>query len=214
MQTVITDLIICLGLALTFIKLVRLKHDIACNVYTLRILKSTVLSLIMGAYLHTLDMGSLIYVFVPLTATASYFSFFVLVHRESKKLVVVPYPLNRSKVAIHLSEVNRTFDRDTYQQLTVLLSKLKQHDIEVVTLTSPMFVKDGQLRNMALFKRMLKPHIKTLRVECVPWYQRMLPTVSLVYFKYIKKAPIFKNTSTSHWVRFALTLNSVEFQKL
>ncbi len=124
------------------------------------------------------------------------------------KLAVVPHWRKKDTVAIHLQHPSDAFNTETYRELPVLLQELAKMNIRTVTLTSPMFGKNGKLRPLTRFKRSLSNVVTDDNITSSSFSILKTPLEGIVLgvTKYMKKAPALQNTDLSTQYQLTLTL--------
>lgn len=122
------------------------------------------------------------------------------------KLAVVPHWRKKDTVAIHLQHASDAFNAETYRELPILLQDLASMNIRTVTLTSPMFGKNGKLRSLTRLKRSISSVTTDITSSSFSLFKTPLAGVVLGLTKYMKKAPALKNTDLTTQYQLTLTL--------
>ncbi len=141
----------------------------------------------------------------------SYYVFAFQAKRSpTAKLTVVPHWRKKDTVAIHLQHPSDTFNTETYRELPILLQELAKMNIRTVTLTSPMFGKNGELRPLTRFKRSISNVVTDDNITSSSFSILKTPLEGLVLglTKHIKKAPALKNTDLTTQYQLTLTLSA------
>ncbi len=137
----------------------------------------------------------------------SYYVFAFNVKRlPTAKLAVVPHWRKKDTVAIHLQRASDAFSTETYRELPILLQDLADMNIRTVTLTSPMFGKNGQLRSLTRLKRSVSSVTTGITSSSFSIFKTPLAGFVLGLTKHIKKAPALTNTDLTTQYQLTLTL--------
>ncbi|ENP0827196.1 hypothetical protein ACCI36_004421 [Vibrio parahaemolyticus] len=185
------------------------QSDLTSNLYRKRWILSVEL-----AY-WTLFSLILIHPDIPLLASIavlcgipiSYYVFaFQAKNSPTAKLVVVPNWRKKDTVAIHLQHASDAFNTETYRELPILLQDLASMNIRTVTLTSPMFGKNGKLRSLTRLKRSISSVTTDITSSSFSLFKTPLAGIVLGLTKYMKKAPALKNTDLTTQYQLTLTL--------
>ncbi len=126
----------------------------------------------------------------------------------ASKLVVSPSIRHKGQANIHLASPAQAFDKETYRELPMLLATLSELGVTTVTLTSPMFVKKGALRDMSHFNKALSHLIENLTVHPQPWTSNLVGLAALFLAKYAQKAKPLRHVDITTWYQVTLTLKS------
>ncbi|MDF5187735.1 hypothetical protein P3666_20955 [Vibrio parahaemolyticus] len=124
------------------------------------------------------------------------------------KLAVVPHWRKKDTVAIHLQHASDAFNTETYRELPILLQDLANMNIRTVTLTSPMFGKNGQLRSLTRLKRSVSSVTTDISSSSFSIFKTPLAGIVLGVTKYMKKASALKNTDLTTQYQLTLTLSA------
>ncbi|ELB2132121.1 hypothetical protein QNS33_004476 [Vibrio parahaemolyticus] len=185
------------------------QSDLTSNLYRKRWILSVEL-----AY-WTLFSLILIHPDIPLLASIAvlcgipigYYVFaFQVKNSPNAKLTVVPNWRKKDTVAIHLQHASDAFNTETYRELPILLQDLASMNIRTVTLTSPMFGKNGKLRSLTRLKRSVSSVTTDITSSSFSLFKTPLAGIVLGLTKYIKKAPALKNTDLTTQYQLTLTL--------
>ncbi|ELB2239716.1 hypothetical protein QNZ93_004583 [Vibrio parahaemolyticus] len=125
---------------------------------------------------------------------------------SNAKLAVVPHWRKKDTVAIHLQHASDAFNTETYRELPILLQDLASMNIRTVTLTSPMFSKNGKLRSLTRLKRSVSSVTTDITSSSFSLFKTPLAAIVLGLTKYMKKAPALKNTDLTTQYQLTLTL--------
>ncbi|EPZ5421664.1 hypothetical protein ACXOL9_004091 [Vibrio parahaemolyticus] len=137
----------------------------------------------------------------------SYYAFaFNVKSSPTAKLTVVPHWRKKDTVAIHLQHASDAFNTETYRELPILLQDLANMNIRTVTLTSPMFGKNGQLRSLTRLKRSVSSVTTDISSSSFSIFKTPLAGIVLGVTKYMKKASALKNTDLTTQYQLTLTL--------
>ncbi len=189
------------------------QSDLTSNLYRKRWILSVEL-----AY-WTLFSLILIHPDIPLLASIAvlcgipigYYVFaFQAKNSPTAKLAVVPHWRKKDTVAIHLQHPSDAFNTETYRELPVLLQELAKMNIRTVTLTSPMFGKNGKLRPLTRFKRSISNVVTDDNITSSSFSILKTPLEGIVLgvTKYMKKASALKNTDLTTQYQLTLTLSA------
>ncbi|HHY0571721.1 TPA: hypothetical protein ACVU5J_003954 [Vibrio parahaemolyticus] len=185
------------------------QSDLTSNLYQKRWILSVEL-----AY-WTLFSLILIHPDIPLLASIAvlcgipigYYVFaFQAKNSPTAKLAVVPHWRKKDTVAIHLQHASDAFNTETYRELPILLQDLANMNIRTVTLTSPMFGKNGQLRSLTRLKRSVSSVATDISSSSFSIFKTPLAGIVLGVTKYMKKAPALKHTDLTTQYQLTLTL--------
>ncbi|HHY0507436.1 TPA: hypothetical protein ACVU5Q_003700 [Vibrio parahaemolyticus] len=185
------------------------QSDLTSNLYRKRWILSVEL-----AY-WTLFSLILIHPAIPLLASIAvlcgipigYYVFaFQAKNSPTAKLVVVPNWRKKDTVAIHLQHASNAFNTETYRELPILLQDLASINIRTVTLTSPMFGKEGELRSLEHLERSVSSVVTNITPSSFSMFKTPLAGIVLGWAKHIKKAPALKNTDLTTQYQLTLTL--------
>lgn len=185
------------------------QSDLTSNLYQKRWILSVEL-----AY-WTLFSLILIHPDIPLLASIAvlcgipigYYVFaFQAKNSPTAKLAVVPHWRKKDTVAIHLQHASDAFNTETYRELPILLQDLANMNIRTVTLTSPMFGKNGQLRSLTRLKRSVSSVTTDISSSSFSIFKTPLAGIVLGVTKYMKKAPALKHTDLTTQYQLTLTL--------
>ncbi|TNZ85635.1 hypothetical protein CGK40_24960 [Vibrio parahaemolyticus] len=185
------------------------QSDLTSNLYQKRWILSVEL-----AY-WTLFSLILIHPDIPLLASIAvlcgipigYYVFaFQAKNSPTAKLAVVPHWRKKDTVAIHLQHASDAFNTETYRELPILLQDLANMNIRTVTLTSPMFGKNGQLRSLTRLKRSVSSVTTDISSSSFSIFKTSLAGIVLGVTKYMKKAPALKHTDLTTQYQLTLTL--------
>ncbi|MGD1336109.1 hypothetical protein ACP6H1_27325 [Vibrio harveyi] len=127
-----------------------------------------------------------------------YHSFHAQTHSNSK-LVVTPHCFNNTVAALHLRKANDAFDSHTYRELPILLKELSKDGYRTVTMSSPMFGKNGKMRNVKFLNQKLKKVGKVTGVKKAGAFGFPLGYLTLAFFKHFKKSPSLQSVDINHW---------------
>ncbi len=137
----------------------------------------------------------------------SYYAFaFNVKSSPTAKLTVVPHWRKKDTVAIHLQHASDAFNTETYRELPILLQDLAKMNIRTVTLTSPMFGKNGQLHSLTRLKRSVSSVTTDISSSSFSIFKTPLAGIVLGVTKYMKKASALKNTDLTTQYQLTLTL--------
>ncbi len=137
----------------------------------------------------------------------SYYAFaFNVKSSPTAKLTVVPHWRKKDTVAIHLQHASDAFNTETYRELPILLQDLANMNIRTVTLTSPMFGKNGQLRSLTRLKRSVSSVTTDISSSSFSIFKTPLAGIVLGITKFMKNAPALKNTNLTTQYQLTLTL--------
>ncbi|HBC3544396.1 TPA: hypothetical protein KD020_003736 [Vibrio parahaemolyticus] len=185
------------------------QSDLTSNLYQKRWILSVEL-----AY-WTLFSLILIHPDIPLLASIAvlcgipigYYVFaFQAKNSPTAKLAVVPHWRKKDTVAIHLQHASDAFNTETYRELPILLQDLANMNIRTVTLTSPMFGKNGQLRSLTRLKRSVSSVTTDISSSSFSIFKTPLAGIVLGVTKYMKKASALKHTDLTTQYQLTLTL--------
>ncbi|EIA1590139.1 hypothetical protein K6837_004108 [Vibrio parahaemolyticus] len=185
------------------------QSDLTSNLYR----KRWILSIELAYW--TLFSLILIHPDIPLLASITvlcgipigYYVFaFQVKNSPNAKLTVVPHWRKKDTVAIHLQHASDAFNTETYQELPILLQDLASMNIRTMTLTSPMFGKNGKLRSLTRLKRSISSVTTDITSSSFSLFKTPLAGVVLGLTKYMKKAPALKNTDLTTQYQLTLTL--------
>ena len=126
--------------------------------------------------------------------------------RASNDALLVVVPGWGHTVAVHLANPAQAFNKPTYQELPGLLSYLAELGVRTVTLTSPMFLKEGRCRSFKRLEKQLQHQVLHFESHPVAWWRQPMATASLFYEKRVKCSDVLKATPVTRWQRITLTL--------
>ncbi|HFQ5065520.1 TPA: hypothetical protein ACGUVR_004070 [Vibrio vulnificus] len=126
--------------------------------------------------------------------------------QKDAKLVAIPSIRKRNLAQVHLASPKQAFDRQTYQELPVLLERLAELGIDTVTLTSPLFAKEGQQRDLSRLQKHLSGVIENITVSKPPWYGAPLSMLALLFAKYGQQTHALSQVDITLWYQLTLTL--------
>ncbi|MBE3866729.1 hypothetical protein HJ169_21820 [Vibrio parahaemolyticus] len=185
------------------------QSDLTSNLYRKRWILSvelaywTLFSLIL---IHP-DIPLLVSIVVLCGIPIGYYVFaFQAKNSPTAKLAVVPHWRKKDTVAIHLQHASDAFNTETYRELPILLQDLANMNIRTVTLTSPMFGKNGQLRSLTRLKRSVSSVTTDISSSSFSIFKTPLAGIVLGVTKYMKKAPALQNTDLTTQYQLTLTL--------
>ncbi|HHB1578412.1 hypothetical protein [Vibrio parahaemolyticus] len=185
------------------------QSDLTSNLYQKRWILSvelaywTLFSLIL---IHP-DIPLLVSIAVLCGIPIGYYVFaFQAKNSPTAKLAVVPHWRKKDTVAIHLQHPSDAFNTETYRELPILLQDLANMNIRTVTLTSPMFGKNGQLRSLTRLKRSVSSVTTDISSSSFSIFKTPLAGIVLGVTKYMKKAPALKHTDLTTQYQLTLTL--------
>ncbi|HDY8067276.1 TPA: hypothetical protein RQK90_004327 [Vibrio vulnificus] len=126
--------------------------------------------------------------------------------QKNAKLVAIPSIRKCNLAQVHLTSPKQTFDKQTYQELPLLLGHLAELGIDTVTLTSPLFAKEGQQRDLSRLQKHLSGVIENITVSKPPWHCAPLSMLALLFAKYGQQATALSQVDVMLWYQLTLTL--------
>ena len=121
--------------------------------------------------------------------------------------LIITKALFSKTVHLHLAQSYQDFDRQTYQELLQLVSRLPAYRVRQIMLSSPMFYdSSGKLRSFVLLETLLTRKGATLTHAKGRFWQTILGTLSLVMCADTRKKTKRDNIKLTHWHTLYITL--------
>ncbi|WP_145993929.1 hypothetical protein [Vibrio sagamiensis] len=173
-------------------------------------MQKTLCTLVLGTVLSLLfvwlDLEHNLVVWIWLTMYLVLYWCCIFRVRASNDALLVVVPGWGHTVAVHLANPAQAFNKPTYQELPGLLSYLAELGVRTVTLTSPMFLKEGRCRSFKRLEKQLQHQVLHFESRPVAWWRQPMATASLFYEKRVKCSDVLKATPVTGWQRITLTL--------
>ncbi|MUK76575.1 hypothetical protein GNP84_06600 [Aliivibrio fischeri] len=125
---------------------------------------------------------------------------------SSPYFVIEPSLHDKHRVQLHLASLTLPLGKAVYNDLFLVLDELQLEGIRTVVLTSPLFIKQSERRNVLYFKRALTLRSITLDDKPISYWRKLWSCCLLGYQKYINHAPSLVSLSLTHWHQYTLHL--------
>ncbi|EGR2026338.1 hypothetical protein DYB89_14760 [Vibrio cholerae] len=189
-----------------FFNLVKKQFRLDCHFVRDRAIRTTEIALCLIVYLYITDAEPIFYNLTVLLIAFIHCRTFIIKESDSSKLATVPDLLNSKSVSVHLAQPTQAFDKATYLELKQLITKLKNTNVNKVTLCSPMFYKSANLRSHKRLNNFLMSEIRNIESKEVSFISKPLPVAMLSYYKFIKREKSLRNLNLLKWYQIEIHL--------
>ncbi|OXX19142.1 hypothetical protein B9J87_09410 [Vibrio sp. V19_P1S1T109] len=189
-----------------FFKLIRKQFGLDCHFVRDRNIRTLQMTLCAIVCLSVSDSEPIFYLLAAFLLVVIHCYTFVIKECEGSKLAIVPDLLNRRSVSVHLARPTQAFDKATYLELKLLISRLKKANVSKVTLCSPMLYKSDKARNQSRLNKLLVSEIKHIESKEVNCICKPLSVATLSYYKYIRREKSLQNLNVLKWYQIEIHL--------
>lgn len=187
-------------------KMLRKVFPLDCHFVQSRVIRTVQFIVITCLYLFLLDAEPILYSISVVGAIIVYTNMFIIKKEANSKLVTVPNMFDSQTVALHLASNNQSFDKETYRELKQLIRLLKCVNVKKVTLCSPMFFKDDEIRNTNILHRYLSSEIQSIESREISFKRKPLAVAYLLFNKHIRKTKSLQKLNIFKWYQFDIYL--------